>query len=183
MKDLKALILSLQKDIQDLKSKNAASGVESHFIEIDEIINEIDQRNLRKGNMVIFGVSEKSQETAADLMEGERSEINRIIKCISPDFNIPTLNFKRIGVYNNNKCRPIKLFLEDEKLVKNLVMKSGALKKNRSFQKIYCSFDRTPRQIEHYKEVKGELLRRQDGGESNIVIRYVKGVPKIVPLN
>lgn len=184
LKELKALILNLQKDIQDLKSNNSASTAKSQFIEIDEIINEIDQRNLRKGNMVIFGVPEKNQDlTAADVVESERNDVNKILKCIIPDNNIPVLNIKRMGVYNNSKCRPIKLFLEDEKLVKNYIMKSAALKKNRAFQKIYCSFDRTPRQIEYYKDVRKELVRRQESGESDIRIKYFKGIPKIVSLN
>ena len=48
-----------------------------------------------------------------------------------------------------------------------------------------CSIysDKTPKQVEYYKERKKELTDRTNRGETKLKIKYCNGVPKIVSLN
>lgn len=40
--------------------------------------------------------------------------------------------------------------------------------------------DQTPHQIAKFKNLKDELALRMSNGESNLKIKYIKGMPKIV---
>lgn len=40
--------------------------------------------------------------------------------------------------------------------------------------------DQTRQQQEYMKNLRNELRRQIDGGEKDLVIKYVKGIPKIV---
>lgn len=184
LKDLKALILKLQNDILDLKLEN--SGSRSSIIDdnFEQILEEINQRNIRKSNLVIFGVVEQDQGLSASVrVENDKTEVTNILQVIDPDLNVPSMKPIRLGSYNTTKNRPIKISLNDEKDVHNVIRKVNVLKNNRSYKNISISFDRTPRQLEYYRNLRKNLKEREDGGENNLKIKYIKGIPKIISLN
>lgn len=82
-----------------------------------------------------------------------------------------------------NNPRPIKITLCEEDIVHNLIRKAKTLRDSNSFKKINISLDRTPRQLEHYKSLKRELNQRISDGETNLKIKYIRGIPKIVSVN
>nr|CAH7740895.1 unnamed protein product [Callosobruchus chinensis] len=61
MKDLKALILKLQEDIQVLKSGAVAVNSPNQDDFLEEIITEVEERSKRRKNLVIFGIPEQDQ--------------------------------------------------------------------------------------------------------------------------
>lgn len=187
IKDLKALILSLQKDILDLKSLSSAVRDPTNLMQgsnFEELMDEIDQRSRRKGNLILFGVPEQNPTVPVESqMESEKAEVNKILNLINSEVAVPHVNIKRLGTFNGARSRPIKVFLGDENLVRGYIQRSNVLKNLRAYKKVYCSYDRTQRQLNFYKEVKKELLQRQEAGETNIRIKYFRGVPKIVNLN
>nr|CAI5818719.1 unnamed protein product [Callosobruchus analis] len=63
--------------------------------------------------------------------------------------------------------------------VLELIKKSPALKNSEEFKNISVSYDRTPRQMQLYKVVRKQIDDTKNGGESNIRIKYVNGIPKI----
>lgn len=184
LKDLKSLIVKLQNDIQALKSENSYSRSTIHQDNFEEILEEMHQRNIRKSNLVIFGVKEQDQELLAlNRAELDKTEIVNILHAIDPEANVLNIKPIRLGHFNTTKIRPIKISLDDEKHVHNIIRKVNILKNNRTYKNISVSFDRTPRQIEHYRTVKKEFIERKEAGEHNLKIKYVKGIPKIIALN
>lgn len=184
LRDLKALILKLQNDICDLKSEYSEGRSSVKEDNFEEILEEFNQRNVRKSNLVIFGVEEQDQElSAATCIEQDKTEVANILRVIEPELNTQNIKPIRLGIFNNTKNRPIKISLNDEKRVHSVIRKANVLKNNRSYKNISISLDRTPRQIEHYRKLKKELKEREDGGEQNLRIKYVKGIPKIISLN
>ena len=184
LRDLKTLILKLQNDICDLKSGQSDGRSLLKEDNFEEILEEINQRNIRKSNLVIFGVEEQDKELSASArIEQDKAEVTKILRVIEPDLNTQNIKPIRLGIFNNTKNRPIKISLNDEKHVNNVIRKTNILKNNRAYKNISISFDRTPRQIEHYRQLKKELKEREDSGEQNLKIKYVKGIPKIISLN
>ena len=108
-----------------------------------------------------------------------------VLTALQPDLNPMQITCHRLGRHNPSNSRPIpiKVVLEKERDVINIIRNSGKLKSIEQYQNISVSYDRTPRQLAQYKQVRQELLERIDKGENNIKLRYVNGVPKIQRLN
>lgn len=186
--DLKLLILSLQNDIKELKEKNnnvntTASTVNFNF---EEVINEINDRNSRKRNLVVFGVKEIDSNMPGNVRaECDNRTALDIVHTIIPELENTNLKPVRLGRFDANRTRPrpIKITLNDETIVHEIIRNVKKLKSHQNYGHISVSFDRTPRQINYYKEIKHELDDRVKRGETNCKIKYVNGIPKIVSLN
>lgn len=184
LKGLKALILKLQNDILALKSDHSDNSSSVKHDDFEEILEEINQRNIRKSNLVIFGVKEQDQELPVSTrIESDKTVVVNIMEAIDSNLNVQNIKPIRLGSFNTGKNRPIKITLDDENLVHNVIRKANVLKKNMLYKSISISFDRTPRQLECYRKIRKELKEREDAGEQNLKIKYVKGIPKIVTVN
>lgn len=184
IKDLKALILKLQDDIQTLKAVNNESKTEPSSTFFEEIIEEINERNKRQRNVVIFGVTEPNQNLSNEARENsDKAEVSDILHTVLPELNTNNIKPIRLGRFITEKIRPIKIRLDNEVDVIKVIRHSNTLKNSRFNNKVFISVDRTPRQLEYFKKIKDELNRRKNAGENNIKIKYVNGIPKIISLN
>ena len=95
------------------------------------------------------------------------------------------MNAIRIGKFVATKGtpRPLKVMVNEESVVHDIILKARNLKNTDNYKNINISLDRTPRQIELYRTVKKQFNERIAAGETNLKIKYVRGVPKIVNLN
>lgn len=186
LKDLKALIISLQDEIKSLRTEQfEMRGALNTNIEFEEIIEEINERNRRKCNLVISGIAEQSQEqSTAERFEKDKTIITDVLLKIQPDLNVDNIKPIRLGRFDVNNARPrlLKITLSDEQQVLNTIRKAKTIKNYNEYKHVSIFSDRTPRQINYYKDIKNQLTERINSGE-NCRIKYVNGVPKIVTLN
>ena len=155
-------------------------------IQLEEIISEINERNLRKKNVIFFNVGEQSSTLSKDdRINKERSDISEIVNTICPEIHTDNISFHRLGKFNanSNKPRPIKITFPNQDPVHKLIKNASKLKQNNTFKKVSIVFDRTPKQTSYYQELKQQLADREERGEQNLKIKYVQGMPKIVSLN
>lgn len=182
LKGLKALILKLQSDMQELKTgKN--STVAPDPLEFEEIVEEVNQRNKRKQNLIVFGLNEQIQRESADVrIERDRNSIINIINILDPEVDTSNLKPIRLGRFQEGKNRPIKFVLDTEESVYRILKKTSVLKTHNDYKnkKIFISPDRTPRQLEFYRNLKKQLEDRKKAGETGLNIKHVKGIPQIV---
>lgn len=183
--DLKFIILSLQKEVESLKSLRNQPTAASNNVDYEEIIQEITERNLRKRNLVVFGVAEINSNAKEERAQHDEHKLTEILKYLSPNFTTDNMKPVRLGKYDatKNNPRPIKISLRDEATVHNFIRKAKTLRDRETFKNVNISLDRTPRQIEYYRTVKNELIQRSSEGETNLQIKYVRGIPKIVSVN
>lgn len=184
LKDLKAIILKLQDDIQALKTENSEIRQSSTSFDFEEVIAEITDREKRKCNLIVYGLEEPNQDQlASDRIESDRKQITSVLNTVAPE--LPFVNIKpiRLGRHTAGKVRPVKITLKEERSVHDVIKNGSALKNHRSFKNIRLSFDRTPRQLEYYKKVKEELVAKQNIGDQQYKIKYIRGIPRVVPLN
>lgn len=155
----------LESDLHKFKSEQPMN--------YEEMFNEINQRNIRSKNIVIVGIPEP--DTALDRQTYNNKEAEKITNAIYKECPKPIKVF-RLGKYRNDRSRPLKVCFETEEPVKNILQNKNSTKLDHI--KIYS--DQTPQQRKHFQNLKEELKHRITNGESNLIIMYVKGTPKII---
>ncbi|KAK5644971.1 hypothetical protein RI129_006271 [Pyrocoelia pectoralis] len=167
--ELFKIITTLQSEISELKLKlqspqldNISPGV------TEELINEITERQRRASNVIIFNVKESDDDT---------NVINEIVNTVG-GIDTTKLRFFRLGKPTQNKNRPVKILFNGELDAKNVLRnKPKILNKFRDYR---IASDQTPSQRNYINELRRTLLSRQEKGETNITIKYIHGIPKIV---
>lgn len=166
----------LMDDIINNQTKtNSEVKVNPEGLAGEDMFDEINERLRRRNNLIIFGVEDKNCK------DSDKVAVDRVLKLINANLDIGNYSFHRLGQFKINSQRPVKILLDSEQQVKEILKRSPILRNNVNLQnKVVVSQDRTPRQIQYYKEIKKQLLERRAEGESNIRIKYVRNVPKIV---
>ncbi|KAG5879317.1 hypothetical protein JTB14_025645 [Gonioctena quinquepunctata] len=181
----KAVIMSLQAEVKELEKVAIAPPTSIPPSVFEDIIHEIQERNVRKCNLMIFGISEQeSAQSKDDRLIAELNDVSKVIKYENPHINTDVIRPLRLGKYDANRTisRPIKVPLENEATVLACIRNSKKLKNN-NFKNVFISFDKTPRQIQYYRDLRQELDEKNNNGENNFTIKYFNGHPKIVNLN
>lgn len=179
--ELKKAIENLQKDFNDLKGNKSNCNTEN-MNTFEDIVQEITERDKRKCNLILFGVSEQ-QGTSEDRMLADKTLVTDVLNTVNITPYEANLKPIRLGKYTPEKTRPIKVTLESENQVLIVIKKARELRNMDRYKLISFSLDRTPKQIEYYREVRKSLDERKRNGETDIRIKYVNGIPKIVRLN
>lgn len=158
----------IQTDIQNNSSYN-------------EIIEELNERNKRKNNLIIFGINEHDQsQTLEARKNADRMAVVNLIQAIQPDVQSQVTDIIRLGRFVNGRSRPLKVILRSENDVHQIIRNAKKLRNYEEFKGVSVSFDRTRRQLDQYKLMKTELMDRHSKGDTNCKIKYIGGVPKIV---
>lgn len=187
IQSLKSVIVSLQKEIKELKtSVQSVSGDISHEFtdeKFEEVIAEIEERQMRKRNVIVYGVEELGGGgTTDERIKHDHSMVSKLFDEIAPDVSRRSENIRvfRLGKFNprSDKPRPLKVSLKSWDEVLKILKKSKTLKSTTNFSNLTITSDKTPRQLAHFKKVREEVERRKSQGE-NVVLKFKKGVPTI----
>ncbi|CAH0713932.1 unnamed protein product, partial [Brenthis ino] len=173
------IITSLQGEVQQLKSKTSVSTLDNALpTTCDEMIIEINERTERSKNIIIVGIPEMHFDNMEEKREKDRYEVDKIVKSIFPDCPKPE-RVMRLGKYDINKRRSLKICYSSPEIVKNILRNKHKLKEDSI--RIYS--DQTPFQQKIMINLKNELIKRSAEGEKDLMIKYVKGIPKIIKQN
>lgn len=179
---LKAAIVVLQDEIKTLKTAVALapSTTRLPLLETERIIQEIADRDNRKTNVIVYGMSESckssNEQSAADKVA--LSELFSVIGVTDP----PT-NPQRLGKFDptqRDRVRPIKVQLSSASSVLSAIKNSSKIRGVVGWNNVRISRDQTLMQRDLYREIRREMQDRLDRGESNLKIKYKNGVPHIV---
>ena len=86
----------------------------------------------------------------------------------------------RIGKRNKNGHQSLRLTLDSPEMVLLVLRKRRQLDRN---LKVFLEADMTNDQRAEVNALKNELKKRKRIGEGNLVLKYVNGVPKLIPKN
>lgn len=139
-------------------------------INAELICQELSDRVRRSRNVIIYNVPEVlSKEEPTDLMK-----ISEFLKTKQAS-NIKIFKAMRLGKRPSKKPRPLLVTCESQSDAFNLFAIRG------DFPDPWkLSMDRTPAQREALSKLRLELEERQKNGESDITIKYIRGIPRIV---
>nr|CAH7753523.1 unnamed protein product [Callosobruchus chinensis] len=77
--DLKALVISLQEEVKELKAnKHTIADQLSSSMDYEEIIQEIQDRNSRKKNLIIYGLPENNEQPVAQRRTLDKENIKKM---------------------------------------------------------------------------------------------------------
>jgi len=79
-----------------------------------------------------------------------------------------------------DKPRPVKILLSSQSDVFNILRTQKNLKTTANWSNVRFSSNRITKQREEMGILRKTLQQRRDNGEQNIIIKYIKGIPKIV---
>lgn len=195
-KNIKSLVESMQKQIESLRedlqaqirSLSTANMQQpmSNDETFENVVQEVHERQKRKNNILIFGLAEQqANQTNAIRAESDRAAVGDVIAFLGQEVDSDGATLHRVGRLDpdSTRPRPVKVTLSSEAVVLKLIRNAKKLKSSERFARIFISFDRTPRQLNYYREVKRQLQERIENGETNLKIKYINDVPKIVNLN
>jgi hypothetical protein len=164
-------ICELQEDVNKLKLGPTLSSPEN-------IYEELADRERRANNIIIYDVPETDNRDTSQRIAHDKSEASKIIDSI---VKVPIQNILvfRIGKTSNEnkKPRPMKVVLPSKDKAIEVLKNKKKYKKPGNLQS-----DLTPKQREHLMNLREELKRRTELGETDITIKYYKGSPRITKL-
>nr|CAH7723930.1 unnamed protein product [Callosobruchus chinensis] len=152
---------------------------------VDITANEVRTLNGNKGyDWTCSGCRVIDQnKPAAEQIQQDKATVKELLQYVVPDMALSDVKSFRLGRHTTAKKRPIKVVLQNSDIVRNILKNSSSLKNSRNHRSIVISQDRTMKQIEYYEALKQELVDRKSAGETNLGIKYINDLPKMVPLN
>lgn len=182
LENLKSYCIKNENNIKCLQNEiNLSKNTESSLPQLqntdftyEEILNEIQERTQRQKNIIICGIPESSFENKVERMRYDTNEVQNVIRTIEENCVQPLKTF-RVGKFVAGRNRPIKACFESEQIVLKLLRNRKNTKNN-----IRLYSDQTYNQRNYLNRLKDELLQRQEKGEENLSIKYIKGTPKII---
>lgn len=173
-------LASVEGDINKLKSD--VSNIQSNCSSInsqstDDLFSEFTDRNLRQANIILHQVPETTTPSSTN---SDQVSINAIFDTIG--FRPHAFSFFRLGRRAQpSNTRPLKIVFSSPNLTKEF-FKSFTVDKltNTPFAGVTASRDRTPQERKLLQDLRTQLDTLEKGGEKDLTIKYVNGVPKII---
>lgn len=175
--ELVSKIEALTNDIGNLRSSTSGNTQTTMIPPHVNMISEIHDRFQREKNIVVSGLQEINSGDSAERSKYDKQEVIKMIRVADPNCIEPIKCF-RLGKYNSNKSRPIKVCFSSAETAKSILRNKNNIYKEINNIKFYS--DQTPLQKEEMLKLRVELNKRTEEGEDNLAIKYVKGVPKII---
>ena len=132
------------------KIQEELSNQDNMKIDPEVMAQEIEQRLLRKDNIIIHGVPEVTEGTIDERMRKEDESVRNVCTVLNVE-NPVVKDFHRIGKGSNDRPRLLKVTC-DERTRRELLKKTRLLRTHPfPFNKIYIHIDRTRMQQEIFK--------------------------------
>lgn len=183
LKNVEQETRSIKGELENVKTRfseteNAAKtsqGVESS-INIEPAIAEMQERERRACNLLLFGFKESKEENREKRQAEERQAVTTLIGHLSERLPVEHIKLHRLGRFSKDKVRPVRVIFPS----KEEALRVLRARKNLPQQDVYIKYDQTPSQREFLRGLVAELKRRQQCGEENLRIKYIGGIPRII---
>nr|CAI5856932.1 unnamed protein product [Callosobruchus analis] len=107
LKLLPKLVKKVEELISEVKKLKASfvAPIDTSGQDFEEVLHEIEERNSRKFNIILYGVTENKDATRQQQEFQDLAEINKILEFLSPD---TSTNVKpiRLGKFDRTSTRP-----------------------------------------------------------------------------
>lgn len=169
----------LRSDIEILKSQlektvQNSIDVKSSYENPEEMYSEISDRIDRSRNVLIYNIPENPSKELEVRINHDESSVSDILN----DLEIDAGNFKSIRLGRpSTRPRPVKVIFKDASIALQCLRKRRNLGNESN---IRIGADLTIMQRDHIKRVYKELDERKAKGENNIIVKFIRGVPRIV---
>lgn len=149
---------------------------------VRDVIAELAKQDRWRCSVVLSGLPESHQSSSSPLVSDSATVID-IISAIIPDQQFDGLKIFRLGAPSAQRTRPrlIKVICTSVDQASYILRSANSvLKSNERFKDIRIFSDKTALQTRYLRSLKDELHNRSSKGETNLYIRHVHGVPRIL---
>lgn len=169
-------IKNIETEISEIKNEHCTENHNCKSLSLtnENIFLEMQERHDRARNIVIVGIPEKHDKNYNSRQLHDNDEVMKTIKFICQDSPKP-IKTMRLGKYIPNNNRLIKVCFNNTDTPKYLLRNKTKLPKD-----IQIYSDQTPSQKRYLQYLKGDLNKRIENGEKDLIIKYIKGIPTIV---
>lgn len=188
--ELKLLISSLKKDLDerfavlDAKFGSIQENllVNVSPVQFEQVVSEAVERLNRSSNIIISSVPE-IVGTLEERIEHDNQLVKDILgNIVDNNYTISPLKLMRLGKPIQNKPRLLKVILSSPSIAKHILRNKIKLTGTK-YKNISIRNDKTPKQIEYLRYIQNELKQREENGELNLKIKYIKNIPEIVKID
>lgn len=175
------MLRDLGQRLAKLESEQSVKPAEPEppSVQVEPAIAEIYERESRMSNILIFGVPEPHKEPREIRQGREKEAVIHHLKLCNGDAKLANIRFHRIGRYSEAGTRPIKVMFPSREEAQQILRYRNNMPRETG---VYIKHDLTKLQREALKKLIATLEDRKSKGESNIGIRYLSGVPRIVKI-
>ncbi|XP_050507517.1 transcriptional regulator ATRX-like [Diabrotica virgifera virgifera] len=169
-------ISSNSKNVK-IDATNSICPLESN---VDAFLEELKERKKKSSNLIIYNLDESTKHTVHEKEADDHSRVVAALTTICSSVNLK--HVFRLGKKTNvvnAKPRLIKVVLNSETEVLNILKNKNKVDKT-VLGNLQIKSDLTKLQRDYLLKVRTELTSRVANGETNLTIRYIKGVPKIM---
>ena len=165
---------------QDCRDRNEKALIEEQIkIEVQQSIQEHRELDERKNNIIIFNLTESKSANDEASSEEDLQSIKEIITHTNPELKETVLkelksdDFARMGTLKEgqNKPRPIKLTLKNQKVKYQILDNAYKMKTCRTHEKIGFRQDLTKKQQEFQRNLKKELEMIKQNNEDVMIYK------------
>lgn len=161
---------SLQAQCQQALSQSG-DGAPSFEDSWPEIVNELQQRDRRKLNLIIFGAAELVTGSVPERRAADREKATEIFAAIGIP-NCPINGVSRIGALSDKKNRLLRVAVTHEEDRRYLLSNSRLLRQVESFKNIFIKPDLTPLQQKLDFKLRKELQESKSSNPEKDFIIY-----------
>lgn len=143
---------------------------------LEPTIAEIQERERRAHNVLIFGLKETDKLPREERLKSELAEVKKFLQGVNNGVDLSEIKHFRIGRYDPGKIRPVKVVFRSRVQAYEVLK----FKNKNEDSSVYIKYDQTSSQREYLRLVLRELEDRKSKGEGDLRIRYVNNLPKII---
>ena len=156
---------SIKKEIEFLKASEKKSSLQSRE---NSILREVEDREERRDNIMVFGVTEKINGSIDERKKHDLISLREIFGELGSSDVEPSA-VRRVGSVNNHKARPLKVKLDDRSEKAELLKKARSLRDSSVYKNVYLTNDLTKFQQKERLRLRQELKDRREAGEDVVI--------------
>ncbi|XP_077255245.1 uncharacterized protein LOC143893584 [Temnothorax americanus] len=172
IEQIAAEMQGLTEKVTEIENKiSSASASINH----EEIMEEISERERRSSNLIFYNIEESnSPSSSTDDGSNDLATAEEIIRKIRP-LNPPRIKIRRLGTFIQGHARPLRVSLPSRSDAIDILRG-----KNSYSGPVAIKQDLTKKQRDHFVCVKKRFESLKDTGVTDMTLRFINGVPKIV---
>eukprot|EP00794_Sanderia_malayensis_P011225 gene11225-12404_t len=161
----------LSNEVQSLKTQFEASesGIERKIQEklsntADQNIKEMEERERRKYNIMLFNLPESGSQDKEDCNTHDKNLLKQILEEIEAPVNVR--NVYRVGASEGSNPRPLRVILASADEQKKVLNSAIKLKSKTAFKDVFINKDLTPLERQQRNILVAEKKRKQAESEA-----------------
>lgn len=154
-------------EVKDIKT-DLETLKQSQFNLTANVLEEVEQRERRRNNIMIFGLPEQPSGSLSERQDHDIQSITNLLRDAGVSDVTPEQS-RRIGRIVEGRPRPLKVKLENQETMHRILRCSKNLRDCSAYKEVFITSDATRMQQEEMKKLRLELRRRRELGEDVVI--------------